>query len=402
MLCARVEQIQIRKHNPLWRVIDQNCFYSKNLYNYANYIVRQEYISNGRWIRYNELAGTLKTSDPYKELKSQPSQQTLTMLDAVWKSFFTANKDWKIHPDKYLGRPKLPGYKPKNGRYVWSIKNNNCYIKDGRLHFQVKRLHGITFLTKARGRLLCVRFVPRGSVYVMEIVTEVEVPDAPTGEPTRICGIDLGVNNLVTMANNIGNLPIIVKGGRVKAINQFYNKRKASIQSELKRRNDKRCSHRLDNISLKRNNQIKTFLHLVSRRIVQYCTKNNIDTLVCGLNKEWKQEINIGRANNQRFCFIPFDTLLSQFEYKCQEVGIRFIRTEESYTSGTSFMDGESPIKENYDKTRRVKRGLFQASKCVINADVNAAYQIIKKVAPNAFSDGVGAEGLQPLLLKLS
>jgi putative transposase len=401
MKCARVEQVQIRKHDPLWRVIDQNCYYSKNLYNYANYIIRQEFINNGRWIRYNELAGTLKESDPYKELMSQPSQQTLAMLDAVWKSFFTAIKDWNKNPSKYLGMPKLPRYLPKDGRYIWSIKNNSCRIRDGVLSFQIKRLHGITFPTKTRGRLLCVRFVPRGNVYIMEIVTEVEVPDAPTGEPTRICGIDLGVNNLVTMANNIGNLPIIVKGGRVKAINQFYNKRKAAIQSELKRRNDKRWSHRLDDISLRRNNQIKTFLHLVSRRIVQYCTKNSIDTLVCGLTKDWKQEINTGRINNQMFCFIPFNTLLSQLEYKCQETGIRFMRTEEAYTSGTSFLDGEQPIRENYDKTRRVKRGLFQSSKCVINADVNAAYQIIKKVAPNAFSDGVGAEGLQPLILKL-
>ena len=208
MKSARVEQHQIRKGTALWRIVDENCFYAKNLYNFANYAIRNEFIVNGRWIRYRELAKTLKSSDPYKELMSQPAQQTLGMLDAVWKSFFAGIKDWKAHPEKYLGRPKLPKYLPKDGRYVWSIKNNTCYIKDGHLHFQVKRLHGIVFPTKARGRLLCVRFVPRGIVYVMEIVTEVEVPDQPTGEPTRICGIDLGVNNLVTMANNIGNLPI--------------------------------------------------------------------------------------------------------------------------------------------------------------------------------------------------
>lgn len=385
----------------LWRIVDENCFYSKNVYNSTNYAIRQEFIGNGRWMRYRELAKILKTIDAYKELKSQPAQQTIAMVDTAWKSFFSSIKDWKANPEKYLGRPKIPKYLPKDGRYIWSIKNNISYIKDGLLHFQVKRLHGITFPTKARGRLLCVRFVPRGGVYVMEIVTEVEVPDQPTTETTRICGIDLGVNNLVTMTNNIGNLPIIVKGGRVKAINQLYNKRKAAIQSELKRRNNRHWSRRLDDVSLRRNNQIKTFLHLVSRRIIQYCTKNNIDTLICGLNKGWKQEINTGHANNQRFCYIPFDMLLSQLEYKCQDVGIRFSRTEESYTSGTSFLDEEKPTKENYDKTRRLKRGLFQASKCVINADVNAAYQIIKKVVPNAFCDGVEAACCRPLILKM-
>ena len=402
LIATRVEQHIIRKPNRLWGVADKNCYLSKNLYNFANFYVRQSFISDGYWLRSSEMEKTFKTSDPYKELMSQPSQQTLKMLDAAWKSFFVAIKDWKKNPQKYLGRPNLPRYLPKDGRYTWSIKNNGCRIRNGRLEFVIKRLSKVSIPTKARGRLLCVRFVPKGTCYVMEIVTEVEVPEQPIGEPNRIAGIDLGVNNLVTVANNIGLMPIIVNGKGIKAINQFYNKRKARIQSELMIRNGSKKSKRLEEMAFKRFCCIKTKFHQTSRMIVDYCVANHIDTLVCGLNKGWKQEINTGRQNNQRFSSIPYDMLIKQLAYKCEDSGIRFTTVEEAYTSGTSALDGEQPTKENYDKSRRVKRGLFKWSGGFVNADVNAACQIIKKVSPNAFADGVGAEDLQPAILNIA
>ena len=397
----RVEQHVMRRQNRLWSVIDRNCYLSKNLYNYANYEIRKRFINDREWMHYKEMAHFFKSSEPYKELMSQPSQQTLKMLDYVWKSFFASMKDWKRNPSKYLGMPKLPKYLPQNGRYIWSIKNNGCRIRDGKIEFVIKRLSKVSIPTKARGRLLCVRFVPKGTCYVMEIVTEVEVPDQPNGEPKRIVGIDLGVNNLVTVANNIGLMPIIVNGRGVKSLNQFYNKQKASIQSELMIRNKERKSNRLDEMSFKRYCRIKTKFHQMTRLIVEYCIANKIDMVVCGLNKTWKQRVNIGKPGNQRFVDIPFDLIVKQLEYKCRDVGIRFITTEESYTSGTSVLDDELPTKENYNKSRRKKRGLFYWSGGTVNADVNAVCQIIKKVSPNAFADGVGADDLQPVILNM-
>lgn len=393
----------INRSNPIWKVVDENCFYSKNLYNYANYIIRQEFIINGRWIHYKELDHTIHASEQYVQLKSQPAQQTLRMLDLVWKSFFAAIKDWKQRPEKYLGRPKLPGYKERNGRFPWCIKNNTCYVDERKvLHFQVKRLHGVTFQTRTDGRLLGVRFIPRGAIYVMECVFEVEVPDVPTGEPNRIAGIDLGVNNLVTIANNIGARPIIINGRTLKSINQIYNKRKAAIQSELILRNGKRKSRTLNELEYKRHNRVKTYLHKASRMAVNWCIDHNIDTLVCGLNKGWKQECVMNKPTTQKFVYIPYDMLIKQLEYKCQSAGIRFVVTDEAYTSGTSFLDGELPVREYYNKSRRKKRGLFQAADRYINADVNGAFQIIKKVIPNAFSYGIEAVNLTPLILDVA
>jgi len=345
----------------------------------------------------------LQTSDPYSQLKSQPSQQTLRALDRTWKSFFVAIKDWKQNPDKYLGRPKIPRYLPKDGRFPWFIKNNVCYIREGVLNFQVKRLHGVTFPTKSEGRLLGVRFIPRGSCYVMEIIKEVEIPDFKDRPMTRIAGIDLGINNFATITNNIGVQPIIINGKGLKSVNQFYNKRKAQMQSDLKRRNGKSKSRALEELTFKRFCRVKNFMHAASRKTVNYCLKHDIDTLVCGLNNGWKQETGMGKRNNQKFVSIPYDMFIRQLKYKCQEKGIRLITTEESFTSGTSFLDGEQPIESFYNKSRRIQRGLFKSENGLINADVNGSLQIIKKVSPNAFVGyGVGVAGCQPTVINVA
>ncbi len=385
-------------------MVDQNCFYSKNLFNFANYTIRQEFINNGKWIRYNELDKLLHNSEPYVELMSQPAQCTLSMLDKMWKSFFKSIKDWKKNPTKYLGMPKLPKYLAKDGRYPWFIKNNSCRIEDGRLKFVVKRLSGITFPTKAKGRLIQVRFVPKGTAYIMEIITEVEVPEIPADrESRRICSIDLGVNNFVTMTNNIGQQPIIINGRGVKSINQFYNKKKAALQSDLKKRNGKNWSRRLDELTFKRNMRVKNFMHNASRSVVNWCIQNDIDTLIIGYNKEWKQECSMSKVTSQKFNYLPYESFLFQLEYKCQDAGIKLIKTEESYTSGTSFLDDEEPIENNYNKSRRIKRGLFKSNDGqFINSDVNGSLQIMKKVFPNAFDGyGIGVKGLSPVVISV-
>lgn len=401
MLVNRVETQVIRKSHPMWKVVDENCFYAKNLYNYANYIIRQEFIENGNWIRYQELQKSLKTSDPYKQLKSQPSQCVLQMLDRSWKSFFVAIKDWKKNKTKYLGMPKLPKYKKKDGRFVWQIKNNCCYIKeDGEIHFKVKRLKGFRWTTQAKGRLICVRFIPVGVNYKMEVVTEIEIPDVQDFESERVCSIDLGINNFATITNNIGLVPIIINGKGLKSYNQFYNKQKSAIQSQLRRRNGNLWSKRLDAITFKKSSVVKNFMHNASKYVIGYCIENNIDTLICGKNKKWKQKTHLKNGNSQQFLSIPHEMFINQLIYKCQEVGIKFIITEEAYTSGTSFLDGEIPCKENYDKTRRIKRGLFQAGDKLINADVNGSLQIMRKVFSNTISYEIAGD-LTPIVINV-
>ena len=392
MIVKRVEQQIIRKSHPLWETIDEMCFNAKNLYNYALYIIRQEYIEHKRYIPYKEMNFNLKTHRQYKDCMSQPANCILRLLDKNWKSFFEGLKEYQKNPSKFLGRPQLPKYLKKDGRYLWMIPNNICYFdkENNELKFHMKLLNKVKWKCRCQGRLIQVRFVPRGCVYVMEIVSEVEVPDTVEGN-NRIVGIDLGVNNLITASNNIGKQPFIINGRGLKSINQFYNKRRAEIQSELKRRNNKDWSEKLNVITQKRFNRIKNYMHNASSYVIKWCVENQIDTLIVGHNDEWKQKSSLGKKTNQNFVAIPYEMLIRQLVYKCQNVGIRFIETEESYTSGTSFLDGELPCKENYDKSRRVKRGLFQSGQGLINSDVNGSLQIIRKVFPDAFGYGIEA-----------
>ena len=398
----RAEQIIIRKNHPKYKLIDDMCYNSKNLYNEANYMIRQEFIANKNYLNYYDMNKEFKTHENYKACFSQPANCTLRLLDKNWKSYFRAIKDWKKNPEKYLGMPKLPKYLKKDGRYPWMIPNNSClYDKEnGELYFRLNILKGYRFKCRCLGRLIQVRFIPRGSCYVMEIVYETEIPDTKT-ESNRIASIDLGVDNLVTMTNNIGLNPIIINGKGVKSINQYYNKRLAKEKSLLKIRHGKDWSKKLDGITFKRYQRIKNYMHSTSCYIIKWCVENEIDTLVVGKNKEWKQNASMSKGSNQKFVDIPYQMLLQQLKYKCDNVGIKYIETEESYSSGTSFLDGEEPIKQNYDKSRRIERGLFKSnSGLLINSDVNGSLQIMTKVFPNAFNERYGIEAfLTPIVI---
>ena len=398
----RAEQIIIRKNHPKYKLIDEMCYNSKNLYNEANYMIRQEFIANKNYLNYYDMNKEFKTHENYKACFSQPANCTLRLLDKNWKSYFRAIKDWKKNPEKYLGMPKLPKYLKKDGRYPWMIPNNSClYDKEnGELYFRLNILKGYRFKCRCLGRLIQVRFIPRGSCYVMEIVYETEIPDTKT-ESNRIASIDLGVDNLVTMTNNIGLNPIIINGKGIKSINQYYNKRLAKEKSLLKIRHGKDWSKKLDGITFKRYQRIKNYMHNASSYIVKWCVENEIDTLVVGKNKEWKQNASMSKGNNQKFVDIPYQMLLQQLKYKCENVGINYIETEESYSSGTSFLDGEEPIKQNYGKSRRIERGLFRTNKgLLINSDVNGSLQIMMKVFPNAFNERYEIEAfLTPIVI---
>lgn len=391
----RTEQQIIKKNNSIWSVVDRHCFYSKNVYNQANYLIRQEFINNGGKLSAYEVQKIMQPMECYKECGSQAAQKTIQLLDKAWKSYFKAIKDWKKNPSKYLGMPKLPKYLPKDGRQVFMLKNIQCSLNDEIFRIAYKPFEQYTVSTHAQGKLMQCRFVPKANYYVMEIIYEIEVPDI-VSEYQRICSIDLGTENFVTMVNNIGEQPIVIKGGAIKSTNQFYNKKKSELQSQLKKVTGKDWSNKLQRLTDKRYEKIKYLIHCASRKVVDYCVEHQIDTLIIGLNKTWKQR----NQNKQNFTYIPFNMLIKQIQSKCEECGIKVMTTEESYTSGTSFLDNEQPVKENYNKEHRIHRGLFLSNDGKkINADVNGAYQIMKKVIPNVFDNGIEDVGLHPIRL---
>ena len=398
MKVQRCEQIIIKKDHPKFKIIDEMCFNSKNLYNEANYVIRQKFIESGEYFNYYDMNKEFKTHENYKLTFSQPANCTLRLLDKNWKSYFKAIKDWKEHPDKYLGMPKLPKYLPKDGRFPWMIPNNQLYYdyEKSTIYIRNRHMNDYDWHCRCLGRPIQVRFIPHGNHYTMEIIYEIEIEDIDKNMVSeRIAAIDIGVDNLVTMTNNIMGSPIIINGKPLKSINQQYNKQKAKMQSDLMKRNGQHWSNKLETLSYKRNQRIKNYMHNASALIIKWCVEHNIDTLVVGKNDTWKQE----KKHMQNFTSIPYEMLLGQLQYKCENVGIKYIEVNEAYTSGTSYLDNEAPIKENYNKERRIQRGLFQAKNMLINADVNGSLQIMRKVFPDSYT-GYGIEvDLTPIII---
>ncbi len=393
---VRVEKHVVKSTNPFFAMLMNFCHKSKNLYNHANYLIRQEFVTNGKWIRYPELDKLLRADKEFDDYSQMPTaksaQQTLRLIDKNWKSFFASIKDWAKNKDKYLGRPKLPKFLSKDGYYLIVLTNQECKIKNGYISFP-KAYGGFSVKPQFISRndfksFQQVRIIPHKNRLVIELVYQVEVCEEKP-DNGRYVGIDIGINNLATVANNTESEAFIINGRPLKSINQFFNKKISHYREVCKRVNGRDYSARMDRLTEKRNAKVDDYLHKSSRKIINYCTDNQINTIVIGKNKEWKQEVNIGKKNNQNFVQIPFARLIEMIQYKAKENGITVILTEESYTSGTSFIDNEQPIKENYNKSRRIKRGLFKSNAGVlINADLNGAYQILKKVFPMKWDRG--------------
>ncbi len=392
------------------QVIDDLCFKSKNLYNRANYLIRQKFIGTSKeveagerehaeWLRYNEIDRIAKAENwsEYRDLPAATSQQILMILERNWKSFFNAIKVWGEKKNDFTGKPKLPKYKHKTeGRNIVVFTNQQAKLKDGFIHFPEKS--GLAPLkTAIEEGLQQVRVIPECSCFVIEVVYKKEITANDSPDSSFWLGIDLGLNNLAALTSNQSGLrPLLINGRPLKSLNQFFNKKKAELMSFIGGRG---TSRRIEKLTLKRNCKADDYLHKTSHLIVDYAVMHRIGNIVIGRNKDWKREINIGKRNNQAFVSVPFEKLIEQIRYKAEEAGIKVVLTEERYTSKCSFFDSEEIGKHEEEyKGSRIKRGLFRthAGK-LVNADVNGSANIIRKVFPDAFADGIEGVGLRPV-----
>ena len=393
-----VEQHVINKNDPRYNVIDEAAFKSKNLYNAALYEVRQAFFADGTYLNYNEMQRRMQAHETYKALPAKVSQQVLMQLHHDWESFFKARAAYEEDPSRFLGRPKLPKYKHKvEGRnmLVYTIQAISRGKKG--LHRGIIKPSMLPIIVKTQQKDIDqVRIVPRKGFYVIEVVYGKAVKQASVN-PAYYAGIDIGMNNLVALTSNKPHFQAVVVNGRpVKSMNQFYNKRKAALQKKLGHTG---TTQRMERITNKRNRRIDHYMHTASKRIIDLLVKEGIGVLVIGKNDGWKQESEMSKRTNQNFVQIPHARFIAMLTYKAKLVGIRVQITEESYTSKASFLDRDPlPVRKPGDETKhtfsgkRVKRGLYQASNGqYINADVNGAANIIRKVAPDAF----GSEGVE-------
>ena len=419
--------MEVPRTETIWLGPDKGlgnlCHLSKNLFNEANYIIRQEKFATGRWVRYYELWTNLKNSPNYKGLPAQTAQQTLRAVNACWFAYHMAMEDYKINPDKYLGMPRFPKYKNKDGEFILAFSNQQVKLYDGMFRLpKAIRPEVKTRLPKGT-KVTGARIIPKGVGYNLEITYDKEVKDnrvqkkeipiedvngnnpEKQARPCRALGIDPGLVNLLTTVNNIGVPPIVFRGGPVKSMNQYYNKKRAELQSQYAKQGIE-TGPKMQKLPLKRNRKINCFFHIISKLLILYCKMWEIDTIVLNRNKLWKQDINLGKRTNQNFVFVPFYKLYQMINYKAEDAGIRVIETEEDYTSKCSFLDWESIEKHEVYLGKRIKRGMFRSSKGIlINADVNGGYNGMRKAIPESMeilkikvmTDGIEAVGIHPV-----
>jgi len=383
--------------------IDELAFKSKNLYNAANYVIRQSFTYGWGYINYNEMNRLMKYHQAYKALPAKVSQQILMILDKNWKSFFEAVKAYKADSSKFTGRPKLPKYKDKaKGRniLIYTIQA----ISSKQLKKGIIKLSGTEILinTKVNPARICqVRLVPKCDSYVIEVIYD--EPESTVSNDFLAASIDLGLNNLVALTSNQpGFIPLLINGRPLKSINQFYNKRSSHLQSQLK--GSRKSSPRIQRLTRCRHQKVDNYLHHTSRLIVDYLVAQQIGTLVIGKNAQWKTEIDLGKQTNQNFVSIPHARLIEMLEYKARLVGFKVIVQEESYTSKSNFLNldpipvyGHTGADDMVFSGKRIKRGFYKTSVGqLINSDVNGAYNILRKAIPNAFSNGIESCVVQP------
>jgi transposase, IS605 orfB family len=401
----RVEKHKIRKSNKYFPFILVQLEQCKKISNSATFIIRQNFFFNKikdskgnevrKYIKYNDMNRIFKRdrTELYRSLiYIQSVQQILRKVHSSFESFFKAVKDYKKNKNNYTGRPKLPKY--KNSKYdELIITNQNFKQNDKLLNFKGS-LKDLSFTMYNKGKANQVMFKYNGLDIDVFIIYEDEKTIVNKQvincikDDSRIISIDLGLNNLVTITNNIGKRSVIINGKGLKSKNIYYNYQIGKYQSILSTVNEKDKekksykTNRLTRLRVKRNNIMNDYIHKTTRYIINYCKENLIDTIVIGNNKFQKQNKRKKQIKGlKNFIQVPIKRIIEQLRYKLEYEDINLIETEESYTSKTSFFDNEVPNKETISKGKRIKRGIFKRPNGeYVNSDINGSLQILSKV----------------------
>ena len=399
----RVEQHVMEQAHPQFQPIDEMALASKNLWNLANYHVRQAFIFQHIYLNNTDIFHRLKATDAYQALPAKVANQVLLQLHGAWSAFFAAMEEYREHPARFRGRPGLPKYRHKTkGRNLLVFELGCIWKSELRVReIAVSQLGRIVETKQHPQTVQQVRIVPKASHYVVEVIYETEEKRALGLDPDLFVALDPGVNVLAALTSNKpGFIPRLVSGGPVKAANQLYNKQREHLQKQLAKGKAPRfTSHRLDRITTKRNRRMMHHLHTASRRIIELLVAERIGTLVLGKNPFWKTGVELGRKNNQEFVQIPHAKFLDLLTYKAEVVGIRVMVTEESYTSKASFLDLDAlPIYDPSQEADQEEKPRFSGrrdgrwyrvkGRPPIHSDVNGSYNIGRKVFPTAFGKG--------------
>ena len=410
MKVKRVVKFNIKKSHIDYQYIKVQLIESKEIYNFANYVLRQIYFKNTnnyqyslnfindypslkelflQYIEENKQFTTLfyKIICEFSKLKgysinSKIVQNIVDKLKNDWTSYWGLLKAKK---DKtYNKKINIPAYKKKYNL----VEYNNQVMSKKKLKLGYigtdKMQQGIKIAKKHQElNCKCFRIYEKHDKLFCELIYEKDITEVE--KTNKVASIDLGLENLFTIAFNYNKKGISIKGTKLKSINQYFNKLKASLQSILPHK--QYTSKLINQLMYKREEQLRNYIGYYTNQLIEILKKEKISKLIVGYNKEWKQNINIGKANNQNFVNIPFRKILDILKYKLEENGIECKEQEESYTSKSSYLDNDNiptyqkgNLQKHIFSGKRITRNLYQSKQGkIINADLNGALNILKK-----------------------
>ena len=340
---------------------------------------------------YEKNYALLKHSENYKSLNSNMAQQILKEVDSMFQSFFGLIK--LAEKDRYSFKDiKLPHYLPKDSfttLVIGFVRFNELTIPYSQSYKKGHKGITINLPPKLAGKKVKeIRIIPKSKARFFEIQYCYEAEEIRSNlDENHVLAIDFGVDNLAACVTSKGKT-FIIDGKRLKSINQWFHKENARLQRiKDKQKFGKKSTNKQQTIRRNRNNKVNDYMNKSARIIINYCLNNDIGTLVCGYNKTFQKNSDIGKQNNQNFVNIPFGKLREKFRYLCKLYGIQYIEQEESYTSKASFFDNDIIPVYNQDNPqtytfsgKRIKRGLYQcANGKTLNADINGALNILRK-----------------------
>lgn len=382
----------IKPNNPLYGECEALCVISKQLYNVGLYELRQALFNQHQFLSYKTLYQQMKKNENWTALPSKISNKVWMQVTGSWSAWLNGLKQYKKQPHLFNGRPKIPKY---NNAVNVVIYEKGALGQRGLVKNQVRlsKTNIILDTSIIQGDIKEIKIIPKKTYFIIKATYSEEIKHN-TLDYNKMAGLDLGLNNLITVATNQADIqPIMVNGRALKSINHHWNKQKAKLQSKLKKGTFN--SHKIRQLTEKRNSKMDTYLHIASRIVVDWLVKNDIGILIIGKNAQWKTSINIGKRNNQNFVQLPHTRLINLIKYKFEQQNGIVVVNEESYTSKASALDLDDIPKFSKHKKqkhlfsgKRIKRGLYKTLKGVLfNADVNGALNILRKVAKNSLDD---------------
>ncbi|WP_293154352.1 MULTISPECIES: transposase [unclassified Microcoleus] len=393
-----VQQVLLSPTKEVKALLEYLCQQSGKLYNSGVYLARQTFFKTGKLLTGKfdlSFESSVTKSMVAKSLPSTPMQQTLMSVTEAFKSFKEL-RDLYIKGQLHF-QPKPPGYLTGSKLFKVAYPNSGGLrpkLIDNQLRFSlgltVKRWFGVSefFLPMPSNldfsQVKEFTILPKNGAFYLEMSYEVEKKQHNL-DISQALSIDLGTaDNLAACVDTLGN-SFLIDARAMKAMNQLWNKK---VATRKEGKPEGYWDSWLDGVTRKRNHQMRDGINKAAKLIANHCLKIGIGTLIVGWNEGFKSNSNLGKANNQKFVQMPLGKLKNRLKELCDLHGVRFVETEEAYTSKASFLDGDSLPKYGEKPSwwkasgKRIKRGLYQsANALMVNADLNGAANILRKVA---------------------